>query len=331
MKNIKIVLLLLLIAFLVVSCTKEENVETLNNTKNNTSTIDNKIDKNAKSEENTSEIPLLNLNEIHWTNEEKTFIHDLNKKGSIKIATKISEIVYMPQKDGSITGVHYNVLKVFADLAEIKIDVKLVEWSDLFYKEGEDIERVKTDPDYTYVPTLLEEIDILLAGVTVLQWREKMMDFIKFIPNRQMIVSKKNNKPKTIQDLNNKTIYLMKNTSMEQNLNILKMKNNLKINYLYTDNLDLVAEGVSKDEADFTILDSDMSFGECYKYKNLTISMPISEIEILGWPINKNNTLLKSVIEKYLRYAQDKNILDKYWLQQYGVSFVDYLKIIQLE
>ena len=249
---------------------------------------------------------------------EKTFIKDLNKKGSIKIATKISSAVYQPQKDGTIKGFHYNVLNEFAKLAKVKIDVKLVSWNDYFYKEGADIERIKADLNYSYVPTLIENVDLYVDGITVLPWREKMFDIIKYVPSRQMIVSRKENKPLRIEDLNNKNCAMVKNTSMELNLEKIKKDKNIDFTYINTEDFDALDKMVSEGKADFTVYDSDRAFAACRNYKNLTIVMPISEPEIMGWAINKKNRVLKSILEKYLKYAQETAVLDKYWKEEYG-------------
>ena len=68
-----------------------------------------------------------------------------------------------------------------------------------------------------------------------------------------------------------------------------------------------------------------------YEYKNLTISMPVSEIQMLGWGIHKKNTNLKSVIEKYLNYTQERGIFDKYWKQDYGITFVEFIKVLDYQ
>jgi membrane-bound lytic murein transglycosylase MltF len=279
---------------------------------------------------NETSIPLLSIKGTTWTAEESAFITALHRKGSLKIATKISSTVYLPQTDGSIKGFHYEVLKEFADLAKVKLDIKLVSWNDYFYKEGEDLEKVKSDPNYTYVPSLLEEVDLYLDGITVLPWREKMFDIIRYVPSRQMIVSRLDNKPKTLSDLNNKVCVMVKNTSMEQNLESMKLANQLSFTYIHTEKFDVMDQMVSEGKADFTAYDSDRAFAALSHYKNLTIAWPISEPEIMGWAIHKKNKLLKGVLNKYIRYAQENAILDKYWKISYGVSFVEYLQILNL-
>jgi membrane-bound lytic murein transglycosylase MltF len=275
-------------------------------------------------------IPLLLIENSTWTAEETTYIEELNKKGSLTIATKISSSVYMPKEDGSVAGFHYSVLKEFTDLMNIDIEIELVKWQDYFHKDGGDLERVKTDPGYSYVPTLLENVDIYVDGITVLPWREKMFDIVKYVPSRQMIVSRLESYPKTIADLNNKVCAMVKDTSMEFNLNKIIADNDLNITYLYTDDFDAMDKMVSEGLADFTVYDSDRAFVAHNHYKNLTIAMPINDVEIMGWAIHKDNRILKSVLEKYFEHAQKTKILDKYWHLSYGVTFVEYLKILQL-
>lgn len=280
--------------------------------------------------ESATLIPLLEIKGVNWTAEEFEFIKELNRKGSIKIATKLSSAVYLPQNDGSIKGFHYNVLKEFAGLASVKIDVKLVSWNDYFYKEGQDLKKVQKDVTYSYVPSLIENVDLYIDGITALPWREKMFDIIKFIPTRQMVVSRKDNLPLKIGDLNNKSCAMVANTSMELNLDKIKKENKISFTYMYAENFDSMDRMVSEGNADFTVYDSDRAFVALNTYKNLTITMPTSELQIMGWAINKKSRVLKSVLEKYLKYAQETAILDKYWKAAYGVTFVEYLKILKL-
>jgi len=276
-------------------------------------------------------IPILEIPGANWTDEEADFLIELHKKGSISIATKISSAVYMPQDDGTIRGFHYNVLKNFADLTNIEIEIKLVTWNDYFYKEKHDLERVKSEASYSYVPTLIENVDLYIDGITVLPWREKMFDIIRFVPSRQMIVSRQDNILEEINDLDNKICAMVKDTSMEFNLERMKLKNNIAFTYNYTEDFDSMDKFVSEGKADFTVYDSDRAFSALQNYNNLTITMPVSEIEIMGWAINKKNGILKSIIKKYFHYAQENAILDELWKEEYGVTFIDYLRILELK
>jgi len=279
---------------------------------------------------NEEVIPLLSIKGAHWTIEESAYIKELNRKGSIKIATKISSAVYLPHKNGSISGFHYNVLKEFADLANIKLDIQLVTWNDYFYKKGEDLEKIKTDPNYSYVPTLIESVDLYLDGITALPWREKMFGIVKYVPSRTMLITRIDNIPKQISDLNNKVCVMVKHSSMEQTLEKIKKANHIDFTTINPNSFDAMDKMVSEGKADFTAYDSDRAYVALKKYKNLTIAWPIGRLEIMGWAINKKNKVFKGILDKYIKYAQENAILDKYWKQAYGVTFVEYLKVLSL-
>jgi len=276
------------------------------------------------------DIPLLTIKDVNWTSEEVAYIKAMNQKGSIKIATKISSAVYVPHEDGSYTGFHYSVLKEFADLSKIEIEVNIVTWNDYFYKEGGDLARVKEDPNYYYVPSLIEDVDLYLDGMTALAWREKMFDIVKYVPSRQMLISRIDSKVEQISDLNNKSCVMVSNTSMEGNLEKIKNVHNLDFNCITTNDFDLMDKMVSEGQVDFTVYDSDRAFTALNNFKNLTILWPISELQVMGWAINKENKILKGILEKYIKYAQENAILDKYWQLSYGVTFVEYLKVLNL-
>ena len=277
-----------------------------------------------------TDIPLLAIKGVSWTSEEVAYITALNRKGSIKIATKISSAVYVPHQDGSATGFHYSVLKEFADLAKINIEVELVAWNDYFYKKDEDLARAKLDPNYSYVPSLIEHVDLYIDGITALAWREQMFDIVKYVPSRQMLVSRVVNKPEQISELNNKSCVTVSDTSMERNLNKIKKTNNIDFNCITIKSFDLMDKMVSEGQVDFTVYDSDRAFAALKNFENLTILWPISELQLMGWAINKKNKTLKSILDKYIKYAQENAILDKYWKLSYGVTFVDYLKVLNL-
>ncbi|MFT6153845.1 MAG: membrane-bound lytic murein transglycosylase MltF [Bermanella sp.] len=275
-------------------------------------------------------IPLLSIESISWTEEETAYIKALNHKGKIVVATKINKSAYYPLKNSGISGFHYSALKKFSDLAQIKIDIKLVKWKEYFHKQGKDLTRVKTEIDYQYTPTLIENVDIYLDGITSTPWREKMFDIIKFVPSRQMIITRKDTLHNNLSDLNGKICAMVKHTSMEQNL--LKIMHTKKINiiFMYVNNFEEMEQLVSSGKADFTIFNSDRAFSVLRTYDNLTIAWHISEIQVMGWAINKKEYVLKSILKKYLNYAQNSEILDKYWFAHYGVPFIEYLRVINI-
>jgi membrane-bound lytic murein transglycosylase MltF len=265
--------------------------------------------------------PLLALDGVTWTAAETDYIHALQRRGQIKIATNRSAID---------RGFHYNILKVFADLAQIDIDIRLVSRRDYFYRADGDLERIKTDPIYAYVPTLIENVDLYLDGITVLPWREKMFSIVKFVPTRQMLVTRKTDRPEQLSDLDGKVAAMVADTTISEHLARLALINGLTFGYLYKQNFNQLDRMVARGLADFTVFNSDRAFTALAHYPNLTIAFAISEPQVMGWAVHKEKRVLKSVLEKYLLYAQDSGILDRVWARSYGVSFSHYLNILTM-
>ncbi|WP_157829035.1 transporter substrate-binding domain-containing protein [Colwellia sp. 75C3] len=180
------------------------------------------------------------------------------------------------------------------------------------------------------MPSLIEEVDLYIDGITALAWREKMFDIVKYVPSRQMLIARVDNKPDQISALNNKSCVMVSNTSMARNLEKIKHLNNIDFNCITVDDFDLMDKMVSEGQVSFTVYDSDRAFAALKKFNNLTILWPISEVQFMGWAINKKNKILKSILRKYIKYAQENAILDKYWKISYGVTFVEYMKVLNL-
>ena len=173
-----------------------------------------------------------------------------------------------------------------------------------------------------------KEVDLLVDGITVLPWREKLMSIIKIVPTKQMLIYNKRKKIRDIKDLNGKKIAMVRDSSMEYNLLKIKKRENIDFEFVYTKTFSDMEEYVSNGKADCTVYDSDRAYTSVYTHKNLTIGFPLSSLEVMGWGIKKDNIVLKSILEKYLKYALENRILDFYWEQSYGITFREYLLIL---
>lgn len=275
------------------------------------------------------EIPILKEKKIVFTDEEIKFIKQLNSKGVLRVAQTVNWDTYFPQNNGTIKGFHYNFVKEFATLLGVKLKVtSFEEWDTFFIRKGKELEKVKNDPNYSYSPELFDTNDIFAVGITVLPWREKMFEIVKLIPTKQMLILKKESEIKSIEDLNGKSIAVVKGTSMETNLLKLKNEKKINLNIIYCEKLEDCEKYVSQQKSDATVHDSDNAFISIKNYKDLTVAFPISNMEVMGWGVEKGNYNLKSILEKYFKFAKESGIMDKYWRESYGISFSEYVNVV---
>jgi membrane-bound lytic murein transglycosylase MltF len=330
MKKILLIVLTCLVPLLIVSCAlaPEENSTNLDVSPTAIPSQAN-VSEDKVSKPSANALPIENISEISLDEKELAYLKKLNEKGSIKVATLVTKDLYLPQPDGTIDGFHYNLLKKFADLINIDIEVEIRPIGDFFYKEGYELERVMTEPDYAYVPTLLEEVDLYLAGITDVPWREKMFDIVRFIPSRQLVVTRNDLNITTYEDLNNKICLITDHTSLKDNLDEIKNTQNLNFEYKFIKDIDDIDKFISEGEGDFTVYDSDRAIISRKRYENLKIAMPLSEVEYMGWALKNEDTELKTVLDKYIEYSIVNGIMDEHWNKVYGESYIEYLNLFK--
>ena len=268
---------------------------------------------------------------IAFSDDEKAYITDLKGKGKLVIATRIREDLYAPQPDGTVRGFAYNMAKSLADYIGVELEINVVDFKDYYSIGGIIPGRVKTDPEYRYSPNLLDRVDLCVDTMTILPWREKLLRFIKVIPTRQLLITRKGEEIKTIDELKGRIITIIADSSYEESFR--KIETELKIKFVYNFLKDSasVEKMVTKKPGYVTALDSNRALKAIQRHRKLSVCIPLSDIQYLGWAVKKDNTVFASIVEKYISFARKTGVMNEYWQQHYNVSLLEYLKLIDIK
>jgi len=267
-------------------------------------------------------------NTINFTKIEREYISKLKKKKILKIASREKKTVYEPQKDGTAKGFNYLLVKSFTDYLGIELEVKTVSFSDYFNKDGKTPEIAKTEINYSYTPDLIKEVDLYVDSITILPWREKLLRFVKIIPTMQLIITRKGEKIKTLEELKGKLIAVTPQTSYAERLKEIEIQLNTKFKYFETATTDLMMEAVANKKADLTLRDSNRVIYLIKSGKQLSVNIPASEVQYLAWALKKDDETLASILEKYIEYAEKNGIMNKFWVTNYEISLQEYKKLL---
>ncbi len=266
---------------------------------------------------------------IKLNKHEQDVLNKLKKKGHLYIATRDKITVYEPQKNGTIKGFHYNLIKYIASEMGVKLKIKKVSFSDYFNKNGKLPKNVKTDNSVVYTPDLIKNVDLYVDVITILPWRDELLDFIQITPVKQIVVTRKNGKIDNNEGLKGKKIAMQMASSYATRAQKIEKDLGIKFNFLEVNETGDMPVAVAEGKADVTFQDSDMALLTVSKHKNLTLCYPVTDTQYLGWAVRKGNGALKGLIEKYIKYAKDKGVLDKLFKQRYGMTLIEYLKLIK--
>ncbi len=271
------------------------------------------------------------FSDIPFTTEETNYLESLKKTGYITASIRIRDTIYMPTDDGEIQGYNYKLAKSFTDNINIELKVKEVEFKDLFTKDGIIPDDVYTDPDYSYTPDLLGEVDLYIDNLTILPWRSKLLGFIETIPTRILLVSRIGEEVTNVEELDNKIIITLDSSSIHTKFKSIEKDNGLSFTYIDEGDFGSWFKKISDGIGDYTAIDANMTIFQLKSYNNLNVSFPISDPQILGWAVKKDNLLLQSILVKYLDFARETGLFNQLWMEDYPISLSDYINLLSLE
>lgn len=270
-------------------------------------------------------------NDLVFSREELAYLKKIKKRGSLRIAIVKEPGVYQENQDGKKSGFHYELAKYCANQVGVKATFIEVQFKDYFSKRGIVSERAKKDPSYSYTPDLFERVDFYASTITILPWRKKLMELIPNIPTTVNLVTRQGEEIHKLEELKNKRIAVLKNTSYEEIIKKIEKELKTKFSYIYTKTGPEGSRLVSEKKADVTLQDSNLVLLHMKKFKNINISMSVSPVQFLGWGVRKKNKELASILKKLLTKAQRSGKMNEFFIKEYNISLNEYLKIIGVQ
>lgn len=271
------------------------------------------------------------LEAVVFTDEEKAYLQQLQQKGLLTIALRQLDFSYLIHENGEITGFNYLFAHSFADALEVDLQIKIVKWNAFFELDGVVPEDLQSNPERRYTPTLLKEVDLYCEYMTILPWREKLFTMVPIFPVKQMLIKRNNVTINSLYDLDNKNIGIFPNTSYHQRLLEIEQQENLHFNYIFAEDENDQNLLVSKGEADCSVQDSIIALRDITHYDNLEIVFPISDLQFYGWAVRFEQAPLASILTKYVNYAKASGEFDRIWRTEYGITHLEYLKLIDFQ
>ncbi|MDM8538895.1 membrane-bound lytic murein transglycosylase MltF [Desulfobacterales bacterium HSG17] len=234
------------------------------------------------------------------------------QNGKLSILTRNNAHCYYDYR-GEKMGFEYDLAKAFADYLGVRLSVQVVhDWNRM-------------------IPALIaQEGDLIAASLAVTPERQKTISFSKpYLSIQQhIIVHRKNRDVKNITDLSNKTIWVRKGTSYEENLLELK-SNGYTIDLKTTDNLstESLIRMVAEEEIEITVADHNIALLNQRYYPQIKVGGSISQSQYLAWALPpqsyglqkktnhffaeiRENGQLNEIYNRYYRDLQDFDFVD---------------------
>ncbi len=237
-------------------------------------------------------------------------LEQIRSTGVLKVLTRQDPTTYYEGPEG-LTGLEYDLVQLFAK--QLKVKVEFI-FPDSFDAILQDIAANKAD--------------IAAAGLTVTEERKQKM---RFAPPYQTITEQvvyRYKRPKSIADLSEGILEVVKGSSHVATLNRLK-KQYPKLEWQENSKLDsdgllyLVNVGL----IDFTIADSHQAAIIRSYYPKLNIAFNLAEPQHLAWalPLSDDDSLYQEVVRFFQKIKQDgtlKALLEKHYGHINNLNYV---------
>ncbi len=143
-----------------------------------------------------------------------------------------------------------------------------------------------------------------------------------------MLVTRKGQEIKNLSELKGKKIATMFGTSYHAKFKEVGREIGSEFEYLFVETDNLSFQALEQNKADVAAGDAVRIIFDMSKYKNLSVCMPFSDVEHLGWAVEKNNDALAAILDKHLDFTRSSGLFDKYWIEDFGISINEYLRIV---
>ena len=246
-------------------------------------------------------------------------LEQIKHEGALHILTRQAPTTYYEGPEG-YTGLEYDLVILFAEYLGVEAHFVIPETFE------EILDKISSG-----------EADIAAAGLTVTNDRKKRM---RFAPpyqtiTEQVIYRSGKKHPKRIRDLSNGIVEVVKGSSHEATLKLLKKKHpRLEWNINSEIDTDSLMYLVNEGLIDYTIADSQQAAIIRSFYPKLNIAFEITEPRQLAWalPPSRDDSLYNEVVKFFTKIKKDntlQTLLEKHYGHTNNLNYVGNCKFRQ--
>jgi ABC-type amino acid transport substrate-binding protein len=266
---------------------------------------------------------------LNLTLAERARLEELRDRGGLSVAINEEQSIYEIDESGELIGVHYELVRSVARLLGVSVSLTPVQFSRFFERDGEVPPEVQTDPDFSYVPDLLREVDLYAVAMTPLEWRRTFLDFIPLYPTRLVYITRRGEPREPADSPNGSRFALVPNTTYE-----VWARSNLdlgRVTVVAADTGEALARLVSEGEADVAVADANLALAQLDDYPNLEMHPTDAELDMLSWAVARGDDGLAGLLTKAIERLRQTGRFDAIWTDYYGVSFMAYLDLLSAD
>lgn len=226
------------------------------------------------------------------------------EQGKLIATTEVSSTSYF-SKNGEIAGFEYDLLNAYANYIGVELDIKPSNNLDSIFE-------------------LLNNYssDVAASNLTITENRKKIINFTFPVnTTKQVIIQRKPKTIKNINELQDKEIWVRKNSSFYERLINIAEETGETIDIKTISGeltMEDLIEMVSKNKIDYTIVDENVAQAIGNFHPNIDWSVSISFPQKIAWAVRKSSPKLLLSLDNWLKSKQGKQLVAIYKSKYFG-------------
>ncbi len=239
---------------------------------------------------------------------------------------KRSGKIYVAFTSDDIRNINYPLAKEFARYLNVELIEVMIDWDEVFMKDGIKPPDLKTNANLTFTPDALKKADIICSTFTILEWRKKLFDFAETLYSAELLLMRNDIvPPENYSNLSGYKITYQTETTFEKHLIEINDKIGGGIQLMPTLSGSEARELLLTGKADGIVLDADeaLNFNSLNNHR-FQIVFPVSTISRTAWAVEKGNPL-KQEVESFFETIENNGILDEIFYNKFEIQYSTYL------
>lgn len=264
---------------------------------------------------------------------------------------KKSGVIYAAFTESSRNSINYQIALEFAKFLNVRLIPVITSWEENFTEDGKRPKDLETNPNYHYTPDALKKADFICGTIYVYDWRKKIYDYAGIMQVSDLLVVRKTKYTwdyftkqifpeeyldlietpdiRTYNNLKNRRIALLQNSSYENNMDIINKKLDNKIKIIPTSSEEESQKLLLSNKADGFVAVSYLALDFLNKNSKIAkLAFPVGKPFDVGWAVENDNDELAEEINNFYSTIKGDGTLNKLFRESYGIDYLTYLEII---
>lgn len=279
----------------------------------------------------SDDIPVSGFQEL-LNEREKAYLSRLQDNGEIRFAVINDEESYYVDENGEYRGFDYVYAGLFAEKLGVQAGFfEQEQITDFFTRNGEFDSTIISDPDISYVPDLMDTVDIYAAPFGINEWRRRLVSMVPFFPVGVVIIGPEASAIESYNDLDGLAAAVRPGDFQIPMLQSIMEEHAVSIRLIEYEEEEDVFAVLREGRADITIDGSLFLARTVQELGDMQVSPLTLSLVPVGWAVDPREEELSSILEKYVAYTLESGTFASVWEQEMGVNFDYYLDLVSTQ